>query len=47
MARADVGELVLTAVEQPVAGPDDVGGPVVELADEVFEELVSTGSTGS
>ena len=36
---ADVGELVLPAVHQPVAGPDDIGRPVVEELDEVTEPV--------
>ncbi len=31
---ADVGQLVLAAVDQAVARPDDVGGALVELADQ-------------
>ena len=31
----DVGQLVLASVDQAVARPDDVGGPVVELADQI------------
>ena len=39
MPGADVGELVLAAVEQPVASADDVGRAVVELADQRVEPL--------
>ncbi len=36
---ADVGQLVLAAVDQAVAGPDDVGGPLVEQADQAVEPV--------
>ena len=39
MLGADVGELVLAAVDQAVAGPDDVGRPVVEQLDQVAEPV--------
>ena len=39
MPGADVGQLVLAAVDQAVAGPDDVGRPVVELADQRVEPV--------
>ena len=43
MAGADVGELVLATVGQAVAGPDDVGGAVVQDPDEVVEPLAGLG----
>jgi hypothetical protein len=49
--QADVGELVLPAVDQAVARPDDVGGAVVELTDQAVEPLarldVEHGQVGS
>ena len=39
MLGADVGQLVLAPVGEAVAGPDDVGRPLVERVDEGVEPL--------
>ena len=43
MPGADVGQLVLASVQQPVARADDVGRAVVQLADELVGGVLSAG----